>query len=170
MRTGTARVYVYSADQIADAIITRAKLDPLLVDRKVRAYRATTDQAIPATTFTKVQLNAETFDVGADFDPVTNYRFTVPAGAAGYYLIAANISVYGNAAAGWALAAIFKNGTAVATGTQNYPAAAPIGSVHVEDYLALVAGDYIEIWIYMDTAGQVALGSVSTWADFLRIF
>lgn len=170
MRYGTTQPYIGAAGQIAAGIITQDKLSPVITNVKARAFRSAAAQAIAAITYTKVQLNGETFDIASMYDNVTNYRFTIAAGYAGFYLIAANISVYGDAVGGWARAAIYKNGAVVAIGVQGYPAGAPIASIHVEDYLSLAGGDYVEIWIYLDTAGQVSSGTMYTWADFLRIF
>jgi hypothetical protein len=170
MRTGTARVYLYSADQIADAIITPAKLAADLVNGKVRAYRATSVQAIGAGAWTKVQLNAETFDVPSAYDPTTNYRFTVPAGYAGYYLIHSKISVLTFAAAGYAEIAIYKNGVIAARGGIYIPAGITSGHVAVTDYLALAAADYIEIYVNFSQTGDVSFGEYITYLDIARIF
>lgn len=53
---------------------------------RCRAKRTTT-QALTAGTAAKVQLNAEDYDSGTNFDSTTNYRFTVPTGGGGGYLI-----------------------------------------------------------------------------------
>jgi hypothetical protein len=46
-----------------------------------------TDQSIVTTTWTKVQYNTEIFDSNGAYDNSTNYRFTVPVGEAGKYVI-----------------------------------------------------------------------------------
>jgi hypothetical protein len=48
-----------------------------------RAFRNTSVQNVTGDTFTKVELNAETFDTDSCFDSTTNYRFTP--NKAGYY-------------------------------------------------------------------------------------
>ena len=53
---------------------------------------ANADVTISDATDTKVTLNREVFDSNSAFDPTTNYRFTVPAGEGGKYLIAAGVS------------------------------------------------------------------------------
>jgi hypothetical protein len=50
-----------------------------------RAFRQTSNQTFSASTWTKIQFNAETFDTNSDYDPTTNYRFTPD--KAGYYQI-----------------------------------------------------------------------------------
>jgi hypothetical protein len=170
MLYGTTRAYVGSASQIADGIITYSKFNPYMFTGRARAYRSAADQAIAATTWTKVQLDGETYDPGTMYDNAVNYRFTVAAGYAGYFLVAANLTVYGDAAVGFGRAAIYKNGAVAAIGIQNYPVTAAIASLHVEDLLSLADADYIEIYVYLDAAGHVQTGSIYTWAFFTRFF
>jgi predicted secreted protein len=54
-----------------------------------RAYR-NGNQTINHETVTKIQLNAESFDLNSKFDPSTNYRYT-PA-STGYYYLSATIN------------------------------------------------------------------------------
>ena len=53
------------------------------------AFEATlsSEQVITANTITKVQYNTEKFDTDSAYDNATNYRFTVPAGKDGKYII-----------------------------------------------------------------------------------
>ena len=83
------------------------KLDP---GPAVRADRATTDQTITTGTWTKVQLNSETFDVGECFDSATNYRWTpdVP----GYYQISLSVDIGAASALTSAISVVYKNGAA----------------------------------------------------------
>ena len=71
-------------------------------------------------TFTKVEWNVETIDTDNAFDPSTNYRFTVPSGAAGYYYIEANVSFYDAAAQEHHYVEIRKNGSNVRITTNWY--------------------------------------------------
>jgi hypothetical protein len=54
-----------------------------------RAFRNTSAQSVTAATWTKVQLNGETFDTATCFDSTTTYRFTP--NVAGYYSLLANL-------------------------------------------------------------------------------
>jgi len=80
-----------------------------------RAYPSST-QAIPTVTFTKMVLNAETFDTDNCFDSSTNYRFTPT--VEGYY----NVNVAGYLQSlgdnDTHLVSIYKNGTEYTRGTQ----------------------------------------------------
>ena len=62
-----------------------------------RAYR-NGNQTINHSTVTKVQLNAESFDVNSKFDSSTNYRYT-PA-STGYYYLSAQASFESNGSSG----------------------------------------------------------------------
>jgi hypothetical protein len=45
------------------------------------------NQTISNSTLTKINFNTELFDTNSAYDNSTNYRFTVPSGYAGKYLI-----------------------------------------------------------------------------------
>jgi hypothetical protein len=73
------------------------------------AYRATTNQTIAsASTFTKVELNAENFDTDNAYDSTTNYRFTPL--TAGYYQINVQGSCQNNARF---IFTLYKNGSEI---------------------------------------------------------
>jgi len=77
------------------------------------AVRLTSDQTVSSDTPTKIQLNSEAYDTDNAFDNSTNYRFTVPSGAAGKYYFYAQM--YGSSDAGDDVVEtsvyIYKNGT-----------------------------------------------------------
>jgi hypothetical protein len=79
-----------------------------------RAYR-NGQQTIDHSTVTKVQLNAENFDVNSKFDSSTNYRYT-PA-STGYYYLSAQASFSANNSSGDMLRRvyvhIYKNGASL---------------------------------------------------------
>ena len=170
MRTGTARVYIYSADQIAGYVITQDKFAAIITQGKIRAYRATSDQAIGAGAWTKVQLNAKSFDPSSQYDPTTNYRFTVAPYYDGYFLIHSKITVVTFAAAGYVEIAIYKNGVIAARGGIYIPAGVTGGHVAVTDYLVLADGDYIEIYVNFTQTGDVSFGEYVTYLDINRLF
>jgi len=55
--------------------------------------RITTHQSIPYDTWTKIGFNGEVYDPDDVFDSTTNYRFTVPAGEGGNYLLFWSVSL-----------------------------------------------------------------------------
>lgn len=128
------------------------------VNVKSRAAR-TTNQAIADATATKISLDTETYDIGGDFDAVTNYRFTAP--VTGYYIICAQVN-YASAGDGSVEQLdIRKNGsdflrvTDRAAGTGN-------SSVNISDIVLLTAADYVELWFTHGAgAGENCTGSMA---------
>ena len=59
-----------------------------------RAYMSAT-QTVSDVTSTVVQFNTESFDTDSAYD-TSNYRFTVPSGAAGIYFFSAHIYIFQN--------------------------------------------------------------------------
>jgi len=74
------------------------------------AYR-TSYQSISNNTDTKVQNNIELFDTDNAYDNATNYRFTVPSGGAGKYLIGAGNTIDNVADQAYVITRIRKNGS-----------------------------------------------------------
>ena len=62
---------------------------PITPNPTFRAYRDSSDQSLSHNTATKVELNAESFDVGGYYDHSTHYRYTPL--VAGYYQVNASI-------------------------------------------------------------------------------
>ena len=112
-------------------------------------------QAIGSATFTKVQINTETFDTNNNFDPTTNYRFTPT--VAGYYQI--NGSVAYSTVGTNNIAAIYKNGVEINRGNQ--------GSVTQVVVSCLVnmngSSDYLELYGYSTLAATISAGSPYTY-------
>lgn len=115
------------------------------------AYRSGS-QSITTTTWTKVQLNAETFDPDAKFDAATNYRFQPT--IAGYYQIngSANFTSTGSVMA--CGVAIYKNGAIAAP-----PSYAPLGGVAAMSIATLVylngSTDYVELYAHINSSGTL---------------
>ncbi len=86
-----------------------------------KAYR-NGQQTINHGTVTKVELNAESFDVDSKFDPSTNYRYT-PA-STGYYYLSATINFTPNDSGGDRLRRaylhIYKNGSTLVRSNLKY--------------------------------------------------
>lgn len=135
---------------------------------KARAYRVTTTQTILDVTYTKVQLNAESYDVDGEFDHTINYRFT--ATAAGYYLITSQI---------WWVSAIdqsamrtyiYKNGVAHSLSNVR-PSGIGYHTALISDIIYLAAGDYVELWCYQDSgsAKDIQVGEGQTFMAIHRL-
>ena len=109
------------ADIHDTAQVLRAEISDSIAaqnDVYVWAYRATTDQTIATATWTKIQFNAENMDLGNNFDPTTNYRFTAP--DSGFYAISARANIQddgGADMAGGSSIAIYRNDSMMVQGT-----------------------------------------------------
>jgi len=122
------------------------------------AYINGSAQSISATTWTKVNMNAEDFDTNSNYD-TTNYRFTPT--IAGYYQITGIVFFNVGASATSASVAIYKNGS-IYKGAATYSLAngAMEGSISLP-MLFNGSTDYVEIYVYSSSATSV-LGSTNT--------
>ncbi len=145
-----------------DGILTLAKQSAAL------GYRATSDQTITKNTWTKVQLNAESYDIQGEFDPTTNYRFT--AKKAGLYLVIGKI-YYGSFEGGkTAYIKVKKSGADLLMNILQ----AYIGSyVHwqVSGVASLAANDYLELFTYHNCTvnKDLCIGEASTFLSVCKL-
>ena len=137
----------------------------------VRAYVNSTQSNITNNTFTKVILNAETYDTASEFDPSTNYRWTC--GTAGKYLATANLT--------WDSGGIvqdkrhkvmiYKNGSQTSH-NEIFTAQGSEFSMCVTDVYDMSATDYLEMWCWhlagVDTP-DIQAGAQTTWFAIARI-
>jgi len=75
------------------------------------AYLDSEQTSVADDTDTKVELATETYDTDNAFDSTTNYRFTVPAGAAGKYHVYGGVWCYAVGGASENSAKLFVNGS-----------------------------------------------------------
>ena len=121
------------------------------------------DQDLVTGTFTKLELDTETYDTNSAFDTST-YRFTVPSGQDGKYLFsyAGGTEALTNSTV--SAVALYKNGAFVNQAFQrSYPNQATGGYPSKSVTLSLSAGDYIELY------GQHTYGSNRTF-NYLYTF
>lgn len=105
---------------------------------------------------TKIQYNTERKDVYGEFDPATNYRFM--AKRAGAYSLTGSVYLAATTATVDLRADIYKNGAAVAYKPNSKSGATSLpSSIHFEHSLDLVAGDYVEIYLYQSNSASSAL-------------
>lgn len=133
----------------------------------VKADRGTSDQTITTTTWTKVQLNSESFDLGGCFDSTTNYRWTpnVP----GYYQMSSAVNISAASSLALVISAIYKNGTANLYGTLMVT---PSTSELLTTGCGLVymngTTDYLELWaLASGTTPKVKFGAATYLTGFL---
>jgi hypothetical protein len=142
-----------------DGTVFRLVSDSPLV--AFRAFRNTSVQTIAASTVTKVQLNAETFDTNGYFDSATNYRFTPL--IAGYYQFSGTCNITG--ITGNRLESmIYKNGSKVSSGSSFIGTGDMISVVSDMIYLN-GSTDYIELYVIQyssDGNENLQFGSANT--------
>ena len=125
---------------------------------KCRVHRASA-QAIATGTWTKVQFNVVDFDTLSEYDAITNYRFI--ATNAGYYFIAAIITLANVGTDVVVKAAIQQNGAGLATG-QFHSAFTNFLGAPVSGVFYLNAADYIEGWVYHEAGASRNLSQYAT--------
>ena len=113
-------------------------------------------QTISDATTTKAQINAVTVDTDSGFDTSTNYRYTVPTGKGGKYIISYGIGARSTnndifVAEGF----LYKNGSQFQTISINNNLASnaahrSLGLSSGFLVMDLVAGDYLEVFAYID--------------------
>jgi len=117
------------------------------------AYQGGSAQVLGASTWTKVQLQNEEFDLTNAFDSATNYRFTPL--VSGYYQINGCVNFVG---ASQIYTAIYKNGAEVKSGNRVN------GSGVASNVSALIymngTTDYLELWV-ISSATSTLVNSAS---------
>jgi len=133
---------------------------------RARAYRSGSDQTIPSGTWTKVQLNAESYDEQDEFDHVTNYRFT--AKKADFYVVIAKVFFWNFADQQTAQIAVRKNGSDALWNEHTIANAGNL-QLYVMDVIELAAGDYLELYVYQGTGSDKSIDDNSV-RTFMTIY
>ena len=123
-----------------------------------------TSHPLSDSTVTKVEfLNSETFDTDSAFDNATSgttaSRFTVPTGKGGYYQISAGLNFFANNNDMRHCRVIVKQNTDIKLTSYNIVTGSSDGDIrhfqaNISGILQLAAGDYIELFGYIDTNGN----------------
>jgi hypothetical protein len=118
-----------------------------------RAYRTTSNQTFSQNTWTKIQLNGESYDTASCFDSTTNYRFTP--NKAGYYQI--NGAPWDErSGTGLVYVGIWKNGSEAALLGVN--TSSTTQAIMVSDLIYFNGStDYVELYIYDQAATSRAI-------------
>lgn len=114
-----------------------------------------------------VACDAELFDTGSNFDITTNKgRFTAPVNGFYQFNGSAGVTNLPNNTLG--SISLYKNGTQFITGFQGYTGGTTTTTIlQVATMVQLVAGDYIELWIYNGGTGlSLAIGSNQEFNQF----
>ena len=155
--TGTSLTLGASGDTItipSGATITNSGTATGFGDDNKPAFRATmsADQdGNSSESNVKVAFNTETYDEGSCYDHSSNYRFTVPSGEAGKYLIIAHTHTRASGSYSGKACRLYKNGSFL-TESQTATAgddlhASRTNNEEVTTIENLSVGDYIEVYV-----------------------
>jgi len=129
---------------------------------RARAYLSADQLNLTHNIYTKVLLNAETYDSGNNFDSVTNYRFVAP--VSGYYAVTGAVYFINcpTTDAIGVVAAIYVNGSRYAAGL-NMAVNNTYGQMGatVADIVYLAASGYVELYAMNVNTGNVDTVDVS---------
>lgn len=109
-------------------------------------------QAVASSAWAKVLYDTVHVDSASGFDNSTNYRYTVPSGQGGKYLISATVrGITGSANSSRMFSSVYLNGTSIAENFGIYNGSTDLyGSGTCLSFVyTLAAGDYIENYVYL---------------------
>lgn len=131
----------------------------------VASFRATmsaNQTGIASATFTKVQFNTETWDVGAVYDQTTDYRWTPPAGKV---RISVSALLQGLTANTMAQLHLYRNGVSYALSYMRDD-----GAGSAQPHLSVTATcngtDYFEVFAYGTSGGTITVNASSAYTHF----
>ena len=148
---GTGTISGVVAGGLPDATITQAEIASGVAGTgpAFSAYRSGT-QAYTSNTYTKIQLNIESFDTANAYDNTTNYRFTPQ--VAGYYLCTGQIQT---SAGTYVETDIYKNGVSNA-----YSQISSAWGIPTTQLIYLNGStDYIELYGFITVSGNIVSGT-----------
>ena len=140
-----------------------------------KAQVTSNQTGIGNNTWTKVTYNNEIFDTNSAYDPTTNYRFTVPSGQAGKYLIIANADIRSTTSARSKYIQLYKNGGGAGLSgnflSSEYYQNDQANQLMVANVLDLSVSDYIEVYVNSYSGGNhtVSGGTESYFLGFKLI-
>mgnify|MGYP003659153494 CR=1 FL=1 len=110
-----------------------------------QAYRTAT-QSLSNNVWTKIQNNVELFDTDGAYDNSTNYRFTIPSGKAGKYVILVAVNIHDLGDGKYLHSAIYKNGSVIKEDIISAGRGIPtsIKTITIDD---ASVGDYYEAYV-----------------------
>jgi len=115
-------------------------------------------QSISAATATKVQFGTEIWDTAGAFDSSTNYRFTVPSGQGGNYLLYARLHIDNVTDQNYGEIHWYINGSNLEKNRARSSQSLTQQWVRFDSQLgvSLSAGDYVEVYGYASGGGSLA--------------
>lgn len=120
------------------------------------SYTASGTSLVNATA-SIIQFNTIEFDTNSAVTTGAAWKFTVPAGKSGKYLIATSVVPSGAIAAGVTSLQVYKNGSAFKTLWRSSGAVPSTTSLEGQAILSLVATDFIDIRVTQNSGGAMSL-------------
>ena len=160
-QSGTSLTLGASGDTIG---LATGASQTLAVNTPAFHAKMNASQQLANDTLVKIAYNTEVFDTDGAYDHSTNYRFTVPSGKGGKYLIGGSIRS-GNMADTKKITFDFKvNGSEVA---ENYAQVVSSNSgeqytIGITKILTLSASDYVEVFVLHQNGAAVNFSSSSS--------
>lgn len=120
-----------------------------------KAYRNSSTQAVPTSSTTKIQLNAEAWDLAGEYDPTTNFRYT--ATTEGYYLV--TFAVFVAAAVADKFYSVFpvKNGGSGVAQSEVHSSSTSELTVSGAGMVYLDVGDYLELFMFHNAGSNATV-------------
>jgi len=146
---------------IADGVVASEKLNATIA---CKAYRSAAFNITGAGNVEKIPLDAESFDLGSDWD-TTNGRFVTP--VTGYYQVNATIRATSVNTNSVLVVEIDVDGGAVAFNSSPGTVNIQSMSCSISDIIYATSGQYIELYGDCSTTEAVATGAANT---FMSIY
>ena len=130
------------------------------------------DQSVSSSTEVKIQFNTEVFDTNNAYDNSSNYRFTVPSGEGGKYVIMMDVHGANNNTGATSMNGfIYKNGS-VFRQVNNHLTANSILRMHlplnfIDD---ASAGDYYECYVNLSGTSTIVEGGTGTFGSTFMMY
>ena len=123
--------------------------------------------SIPQQSFTVVPYETETLDTNNAYS-TSNYRFTVPSGEAGQYLIGANIGIDDLNEGNYISFRIRVNGVAQLIANEFNSNSSEITSANLVNVFTLAVGDYVDCDVYtaVTSGGEAVAVNFSTFFGY----
>lgn len=123
-------------------------------------------QSIANATYTAITFNTEDYDTDSIHDNSTNTtRFTVPTGKGGKWLIS-GVMTFASNATGFRFVRLYKNGTAFIVPSGVAPVNGDTTQVAVSYIHTFAAGDYMEVFVYQNSGGNLNVAGADTNIQF----
>ena len=132
--------------------------------------RLNANQSIPSSTYTKLALDTEDWDTDNAWS-TSDYRFTTPTGAAGKYQFSYKIFYDDLDDGEFGAVRFYKNGTQVAVAYNQIFSPKATGNMMLSgtETVSLIAGDYLELFVYHDESSSINIRSDFSFFEGIRI-